>query len=84
LTNELLSPDYREGNSARPVGLGKYFIVSHKNHAELAYILEMSEEPGKAQKELGIEKEASHAVSVIIPKVPVPDGYPSKEQPPEY
>jgi hypothetical protein len=84
LTNELLSPEYREGDSARPVGEGKYAIVSHKNHAELAYILEMPKEPGRAQKELGIEKEASYIVSVINPKVPVPDGYPSKEQPPEY
>lgn len=27
-------------------------------HAELAYILEMPKEPGEAQQELGIEKEA--------------------------
>jgi hypothetical protein len=84
LTNELLSSEYREGDSARPVGEGKYAIVSHKNHAELAYVLEMPKEPGKAQEELGIEKEASYIVSVINPKVPVPEGYPSTEQPPEY
>jgi hypothetical protein len=58
LTNELLSSEYREGDSARPVGEGKYAIVSHKNHAELAYVLEMPKEPGQAQEELGIEKEA--------------------------
>jgi hypothetical protein len=84
LTNELLSSEYREGDSARPVGEGKYAIISHKNHAELAYVLEMPKEPGKAQKELGIEKEASYIVSVINPKVPVPEGYPSTEQPPQY
>jgi hypothetical protein len=44
----------------------------------------MPKEPGKAQEELGIEKEASYIVSVINPKVPVPEGYPSTEQPPEY
>jgi hypothetical protein len=84
LTNELLAPEYREGDSARPVGEGKYAIVSHRNHAELAYILEMPKEPGEAQKELGIEKEASYIVSVINPKVPIPEGYPSVQQPPEY
>ncbi|MDQ3836866.1 MAG: hypothetical protein M3270_08035 [Thermoproteota archaeon] len=84
LTNELLSSEFREGVSARPVGEGKYAIVNHENHAELAYILEMPKDPGGAQQELGIEKEASYIVSVINPKVPVPQGYPSTEQPPEY
>jgi hypothetical protein len=59
LTNELSSSEYREGDSAHPVGEGKYDIVSHKNHAELAYVLEMPKEPGKAQEELEIGKEAS-------------------------
>jgi hypothetical protein len=31
----------------------------------------MPKEPGKAQEELRIEKEASYIVSVIDPKVPV-------------
>jgi|SRR5918993_5092203 hypothetical protein len=44
----------------------------------------MPKEPGKAQEELEIEKEASYIISVINPKVPVPEGYPSTEQPPEY
>jgi hypothetical protein len=44
----------------------------------------MPKEPGEAQQELGIEKEASYVVSVINPKVPVPEGYPSVEQPAEY
>ena len=84
LTNELLSSEFREGDSARPVGEGKYAIVNHENHAELAYILEMPKDPGGAQEELGIEKEASYIVSVINPKVPVTQGYPSAEQPPQY
>jgi hypothetical protein len=44
----------------------------------------MLKEPGEAQKELGIEKEASYIVSVINPKVHVTEGYPSVQQPPEY
>jgi hypothetical protein len=58
LTNELLVREYRQGNSTRPPGEGKNAIVSHRNHAELAYILVMPTEPGKAQKELEKEKQA--------------------------
>ena len=85
-TKELLSDEFRKGGAARPVGEGKYAIVKHRNHAELAYILEMPKEPGEAQKELGIEKEASYIVSVINPKKPaassIPGGgsYPSTEE----
>ncbi|MFL6502239.1 MAG: hypothetical protein ACJ70W_01750 [Nitrososphaera sp.] len=84
LTSELLSDEFRKGDAARPVGEGKYAIIRHQDHAELAYILEMPKEPGEAQRELGIEKEASYIVSIINPKVPVPAGYPSSEEPPNY
>jgi hypothetical protein len=84
LTRELLADEYRKGDAARAAGEGKYAIVKHQDHAELAYILEMPEEPGEAQRELGIEKEASYIISIINPKVPVPEGYPSSEEPPNY
>src|SRR5439155_6590089 len=71
LTKELLSDEFRRGDAARPVGEGKYAIVKHhQNHTELAYILEMPKQPGEAQKELGIEREASYVILVINPKVP--------------
>ena len=84
LTGELLSDEFRKGDAARAVGEGKYAIVKHQDHAELAYVLEIPEEPGEAQRELGIENEASYIVSIINPKVPVPAGYPSSEEPPNY
>jgi hypothetical protein len=84
LTSELLSDEFRKGDAARAVGEGKYAIVKHQDHAELAYVLEMPEEPGEAQRELGIEKEASYIVSIINPKAPVPAGYPSSEERPNY
>jgi hypothetical protein len=84
LTKDLLSDEFRKGDAARPVGEGKYAIVRHQNHAELAYILEMPKEPGEAQKELGIEKEASYVISVINPKRPAPTGYLSTYEPPKY
>ena len=65
LTRELLSDEFRKGDAARPAGEGKYAIVRHQNHAELAYILEIPKESGEAQKELGIEKEASYIISLI-------------------
>src|ERR687884_1466249 len=91
LTKELSSDEFRKGDAARPVGEGKYAIVKHhQNHTELAYILELPNEPGEAQKELGIEKEASYIVSVINPKksaasaVPEGGSYPSTEEIPMY
>ena len=91
LARELFSDEFRKGDAARPVGEGKYAIIRHhQNHTELAYILELPKEPGEAQKELGIEKEASYIVSVINPKKPaassVPEGgkYPSTEEIPMY
>jgi hypothetical protein len=84
LTKELLSDEFRKGDLARPVGEGKYAIVKHQNHAELAYILELPKEPGEAQMEFGIEKEASYIVTVINPIKPVPNGYPSADQSTQY
>src|ERR671939_966319 len=84
LTKELLSDEFRKGDAARPVGEGKYAIVRHQNHTELAYVLEMPNEPGEAQKELGIEKEASYIISVINPKIPKQSNLPATEEPPKY
>jgi hypothetical protein len=94
LTKELFSDEFRKGDAARPVGEGKYAIIvkhhQNQNHAELAYILEMPKEPGEAQRELGIEKEASYIISVINPKksaasaVPEGGSYPSTEEIPMY
>jgi hypothetical protein len=84
LTRELSSDEFRKGDAARPVGEGKYAIVKHQNHTELAYVLEMPNEPGEAQKELGIEKEASYVISVINPKIPKQSNLPTTEEPPKY
>jgi hypothetical protein len=84
LTKELLSDEFKKGDLARPVGEGKYAIARHQNHAELAYVLELPSEPGEAQEEFGIAKNASYIVTVINPNKPVPDGYPSAEQSPKY
>jgi hypothetical protein len=44
----------------------------------------MPKEPGEAQRELGIEKEASYIISVINPKIPKSSNLPTKEEPPKY
>jgi hypothetical protein len=85
LTNELLSKEFREGDMARPVGEGKYAIVDHNNHTELAFVLELPKELGEAQNELGIEKEASYIITVINPKIPRREEYlPTTAEAPKY
>ena len=37
--------------AASAAGEGKYSIVQHDNHTELAYILELPEVPGPTQRE---------------------------------
>ena len=58
--------------AAIPAGEGKYSIVKHAGHTELAYLLELPEEPGPTQKEFEIRKEASYIVSVKNPDISVP------------
>jgi hypothetical protein len=53
-----LADEFRKGDAAKPVGEGKYAIVNIINTQNLC-ILEIPKEPGEAQRELGIQKEAS-------------------------
>jgi hypothetical protein len=69
--------------AAAPAGEGKYTIVKHGNHTELAYILELPEIPGPTQREFEIKKEASYIISVKNPDVKVP-GFAASEKDPEY
>jgi hypothetical protein len=69
--------------AATPTGEGKYVIVKHDNHTELAYILELPEIPGPSQREFEIKKEASYIISVKNPDVKVP-GFASSKKNPEY
>jgi hypothetical protein len=76
---ELLPAEYTTETKGRrmivgaaPAGEGKYSIVKHHNHTELAYILELPEVPGPTQREFEIKKEASYIVSVKNPDISVP------------
>src|SRR5215210_1478041 len=69
--------------AATPAGEGKYVIVKHDNHTELAYILELPEIPGPTQREFEIKKEASYIISVKNPDVKVP-GFAASEKTPKY
>jgi hypothetical protein len=73
----------RRLSAAAPAGEGKYTIVKHDNHTELAYILELPELPGPAQREFEIKKEASYIISVKNPDIRVP-GFAASEKDPEY
>ena len=82
--NELYSDEFREGDAARPVGAGKYVIVRHQKHTEMAYILETPNQPGNAQEELGIEKEARLYNFCHKSQKPCTEGFPSAEENPKY
>jgi hypothetical protein len=57
--------------AASPAEEGKYSIVQHGNHTELAYILELPEVPGPVQREFEIKKEASYILSVKNPNISI-------------
>src|SRR5918999_1070431 len=87
---ELLPAEYttetrgkRRLAAAAPAGEGKYAIVKHYNHTELAYILELPEIPGPTQREFEIKKEASYIITLKNPDVKVP-GFAAAEKNPEY
>lgn len=79
IRKELLAYEYetetrgkRRVEEAVPVGEGKYAIVRHDNHTELAYVLELPERTGPAQREFDIKKEASYIISVKNPDIQIP------------
>ena len=92
--NELLIPaEYttktrgkRRLSPAQPAGEGKYSIIKHDGHTELAYILEIPENPGKTQLEFEIKKEASYIVSVKNPEIFIPGyaAFSKKDKKPDY
>ncbi len=76
---ELLPAEYttetkgeRRIGTATPAGEGKYSIVKHHGHTELAYILELPKVPGPTQREFEIKSEASYIISVKNPDIQVP------------
>src|ERR687887_437837 len=76
---ELLAAEYttetrgkRRIAAAAPAGEGKYSIIKHDGHTELAYLLELPEIPGPTQREFEIKKEASYIISVKNPNISVP------------
>lgn len=59
---------------ARPAGEARYAIVDHGGHTHLGYVLELPHQPGDAQDELGILREASLVIAVRNPDAPAPPG----------
>jgi hypothetical protein len=91
IRRELLAAEYetetkgkRRMAAAAPAGEGKYSIVKHDNHTELAYVLELPEKPGPTQKEFEIKKEASYIVSVKNPDIQTPGFKAFEKRKPDY
>ena len=70
--------------AAKPVGEARYELVVHRDHTELAYTLELPEEPGPAQRELEIRNEASYVVAVRNPDIPSPPSMSGPRERPGY
>jgi hypothetical protein len=71
IQKELLPAEYatetrvkRRMAIAAPAGEGKYSIVKHDNHTEMAYVLELPALPSPTQKEFEINKERSKLYSI--------------------
>jgi hypothetical protein len=56
----------------RPAAEGIYALVRHGDHTHLAYVLELPEHQGRAERELNIEREASYVIAVRNPATPRP------------
>lgn len=91
IRHELLPVEYetetrgkRKVGPATPAGEGKYSIVRHDGHTELAYVLELPEVPGPTQKEFGVRKEASYIISVKNPNIQAPGFKAFEERKPSY
>jgi hypothetical protein len=91
IRTELLAAEYetetkgkRRVAAAAPAGEGKYSIVKHDNHTELAYALELPEVPGPIQREFEIKKEASYIISVKNPEIQIPGFAAFEKRKPEY
>lgn len=63
---------HRHQPAARPAGEGIYQLVRHGDHTHLVYALELPDEPGKVQHDLGIHEQASYIITVKNPTKPSP------------
>lgn len=60
----------RKVASARPVAEGIYAIARHEGHTLLAYVIELPQREGPAERELNIKREASYVIAVKNPDTP--------------
>ncbi|MDB5483794.1 MAG: hypothetical protein JWO83_4847 [Caulobacteraceae bacterium] len=62
----------REEAPVRPVAEGVYALVRHGDHTHLAYVLELPQRPGPAERELNIRRQASYIIAVKNPEAATP------------
>lgn len=72
----------REVPAAHPLGEGRYALLRHGSHTEIAYALELPARPGPAQREFEIHEQASLLIAVKNPDTKVP-GAPGVTEAPE-
>jgi hypothetical protein len=62
----------RKVASVRPAAEGIYAIARHGDHTHLAYVIELPERRGPAERELNIKREASYVIAVKNPEAASP------------
>ena len=69
--------------AATSLGEGRYQLLRHRGHTELAYALELPRRAGPAQHEFEIQEQASYVAAVKNPDISTP-GAPSTKHKPGY
>ena len=69
--------------AAKPVGEGRYQLVTHLDHTELVYALELPKRLGPAPEEFGIRERASYILAVKNPAIAMSE-FPSAREPARY
>jgi hypothetical protein len=69
--------------AAQPLGSGRYQLLLHGAHTELAYALSAPQSPGPAQHEFEIKRQARYIVAVRSPAMLTP-GFPGPSRGPAY
>lgn len=82
-TYETKTRGERRQPPARPAGEGRNLIADHGGHPHLAYVVELPQEFGEAQRTVGIQREASYIVTVRNPDAPAPPGVGAPGQKPD-
>jgi hypothetical protein len=71
-------------NGVRVIGTGKYLLKGHEDHGDLAYALEIPESSQEDARHMAIKEDDLLVWLVQGPDSAVPDGFPARQDRPDY